>query len=81
MYVSRSEGAKGGDSAHELDGLNFAAELQFQNVAQGYVVRGGQRKRLECSAVQIDIRGSQTAHRESHLRLGSIIHFVGVGSA
>ena len=69
MHVRRPKGPKSGYASHELDGLKFAPEPEFQNVTQGYVVGGGQRQRLQCRTVQIDIGGSQAAHGESHLRL------------
>ncbi len=45
--------------AKELDGLQFAAELEFENVTDGKIVGRGERWRLQRGGVQIGIGGGK----------------------
>ena len=58
--------------AQELDGLQFAAELEFQDVANGKVVACRESQRLQRGIVQVGIGRRKTANGEGHGRLRSI---------
>ena len=58
--------------AHELNGLQFASEFQFQNLADREPVRGGERQRLQCRPVQVCIRRRQPSYRECYLGFGAV---------
>ncbi len=81
MQVSRTEGTKRGHPSQELDGLQFAAEAQFQNVPEREFIGRGKRQRLQRGAVTIDSGRSQAAHGKRHLRLRTVRQGVAVRGA
>src|SRR5215469_16548232 len=80
VQVRGAKWTKRSKPSHELDGLQFAAELQFQNIAEGHLVLGRQADRLQPLHVHPAIRRRQPADRERQGRLRSVGALMLVGS-
>src|SRR5207302_10907631 len=61
MHVHRGVGAKGIEAPEKLDGLEFAAELEFEDIPKNEVISCGKRQRLESGVVQVRIGRSEAA--------------------
>src|SRR5207302_11008578 len=65
-------GAKGIEAPEKLNGLEFAAELEFEDIPKNEVISCGKRQRLESGVVQVRIGRSEAAHAQSHGWLGTV---------
>jgi len=72
MKAGESIRAESAQMPQELDGLQFAAELEFYNVAQGEIITGRKRQRLQGRTVQARVRRCEAADRNGHARIGTI---------
>src|SRR5580658_8828614 len=72
MKIRRPIRAERGHVPEELDGLQFAAELEFQGVAQGELVSRGQSQRLESGIVQVGIGRSEAAGGHGDRWIGAV---------
>src|SRR6516164_510020 len=64
MKVGGAEGTKRRHASHELNGLQFAAEVKLENVTDCEAVRGGQTYRLETRSLKTDAGRGEAPHRE-----------------
>src|SRR5579862_9529020 len=78
MHVGRSVGAERIEMSEELDGLQFAAEPEFEHVADSKFVAGGQRESLQGGIVQAGIGSGEASKRNSHGGLRSILQAAGI---
>src|SRR5215471_295505 len=78
VEICRGKGTKCAEMTEELDGLQLAAELQFNDISEDKIVASGKRQSLEGGIVQIGIGGSKTAHAQAHYGHGTVGHHVGV---
>src|ERR1700733_9710040 len=65
-------------TSEKLNGLEFAAELQLEHIADREFICRIQRHCLQCGIVQVGVGGCETADRESHRRARTIGQTVGV---
>ena len=68
MKIGGTVGAESGHMAQELDGLQFAAELEFENVADGKIIGRRESQRLQRGVVQVGIGSREAANGETHGR-------------
>ena len=66
MEIDRAVGPECSHVTEELDGLEFAAEIQFQDVGDGDGVSGGQRHGLQRGVTQVGIGRGKAAQRNRH---------------
>src|ERR1051326_6566716 len=76
MKINVAEGTERGNASHELDGLQLAAELELNHIAQRERVGTRQRDGLQRAAMRADIRRRQVAHGQRKLRHAAVIHLV-----
>ena len=82
MQIGRSEWLEGVHPPHKLDGLQFAAELHLQLIADHYPIGTGHRQRLQRGAGHgVQVRRIQPESRNRHRRFENAIETVGVGGS
>ncbi len=72
MKIGGTVRAKRAQMAEELDGLQFASELEFQHIANREIVACGEGQRLQSGIVQVGIGGGEAADGQRYRRLGTI---------
>ena len=79
MQVERTIGPECGHVPKELDSLQFAAELQFDNVANREIIARVERQRLQRGIVQVGIGRREATHSNGHGRPGTIWQKMRIG--
>src|ERR1700683_4561239 len=76
MHIGRPEGPERRHASQELNGLQLAAKVEFDHVAERKAVGRGQRESLERTAVQAEVRRRQAPHGQGKRRLTAVSHLV-----
>ena len=81
MKIGRAVGTERRNVAQKLDGLQFAAELEFQNISHSKVVSRRGRERLQYRAMQVRIGRGEAARSQREGWLRAIRQAMRIGSA
>src|SRR5215472_12954563 len=81
VKISRTVRADAVEVAEELNGLQLAAEFQFEGVAEKELISRRKRQRLQRGVVQVGIRRSKTTCGHANHGRGSVGEVTRIGGA